>query len=235
MDSADKIMKSSKWPRKNVQTRSQLNRSRGHMEKSWSPSDSSWFETKCNVKLLFLEPIWIMKTLGWRRKKSLAGGPPDFARRGPLGRRGRRVLRTIPGSGAMIEKPTKMLELFRTGWTARSPGGDNRITLRMKAISTSHLGALSLPWEWGAKHSPLSFRIERFCCICVSSVNDTKKWKIMKNNVSWNRKIRLQGDTLYLFWSFQMFLNWSCIIFRWKIMKSAKITPKGGPRQVPPQ
>ena len=78
-----------------VQKWSRPNRSRGPTEKSSKESDSSWFETLGMIEFLFPEPLWIMKTLGWRSKKRTARGPPDFARRGPLGRRGRRVLRTM--------------------------------------------------------------------------------------------------------------------------------------------
>ena len=78
-----------------VQTRSTRNRSRGPREKSLKESDSSWFQTFETVALLFLGSLLIMKTLGRRSKKRTARGPPDFARRGPLGRRWRRVLRTM--------------------------------------------------------------------------------------------------------------------------------------------
>ena len=81
--------------------------SREPTEKSRSPSDSSWFETKSNLKLLFLEPFLMGKMLAQRSKKTLAGGPPDFARRAPLRPSWRRVLRTIccflnPYSGCSI-------------------------------------------------------------------------------------------------------------------------------------
>ena len=80
-----------KWP----QSWSHHNRSRADGRKWWSPSDFSWFETLAKVKLLFLEVLLMMKTLGWRRKKPTARGPPKIARRAPLGGSWRRVLRTI--------------------------------------------------------------------------------------------------------------------------------------------
>ena len=47
-----------------VQKWSRTNIPRGPTEKSLKESDSSWFETLGLIELLFLEPIWIMKTLG---------------------------------------------------------------------------------------------------------------------------------------------------------------------------
>ena len=107
-----------KWPQK----WSCSNRCRGPTEKSRSPSDSSWFETKSRVKLLFLEPFLMGKSLVQRPKKSLTGGPPDFARRAPW--------HQVGGECFAPKKP--------------------------------YLGALSLPWEWGAKHSPPSLAMKNY-------------------------------------------------------------------------
>ena len=79
-----------KWP----QSWSYLDRCRADGRKWWSPSDFSWFETLGTKKLLFLEVVLMMKTLGWRRKKTVTRGPPKIARRAPLRGRWRRVLRT---------------------------------------------------------------------------------------------------------------------------------------------
>ena len=90
-----------KWPQK----WSQSNSSRVAGEKSWTPSDFSWFETLDPVELLFLELFLMPQTSVQRRKKSLAGGPPKIARRAPLRQIWRRVLRTTLGTirlGALL-------------------------------------------------------------------------------------------------------------------------------------
>ena len=83
----EKFMKSSKITPKVVQKWSCSKGSRGLAEKSSTESDSLWFETFDIISLLFLGPLLTIKTLGQRSKKRAARGPPDFARRGPLGRR----------------------------------------------------------------------------------------------------------------------------------------------------